>query len=162
MKKFLTPLWLTAALALSACGTAAGALDPQASAPSHCPVTQLEEDPRAIGPLYGSEDGLQVFITGEGVWSSLPGDAEGLGQKVFWKYPGYNVTEDYTPALTVTGEQLDGDGYFFEPGPATNAFAADLLGDAILSGVRIPHAGCWQLTGEYRGSQLSFVVWVGD
>jgi hypothetical protein len=36
------------------------------------------------------------------------------------------------------------------------------MGDAILTGIEIPQEGCWELTGEYQGSHLSFVVWVSD
>jgi hypothetical protein len=106
--------------------------------------------------LFGPPDGLQVFISNGGIWS-------GLGEKVFWKYPGYSETEEPRPDLRVTGEQLGANATFIQEGPATNAFGnPDLLGSAILTGVEIPQAGCWQLTGQYRDSQLSFVVWVGD
>jgi hypothetical protein len=124
-----------------------------------CPVT--EPDKPKTG-LYGPEDGLRVFIS-EGGWGDLPQDEQGYSNKVFWKYPGYSATEDPMPNLKVSGKQLGGTSSFVEEGPATNAFGnPDLLGDAILSGVSIPLPGCWQLTGEYGDSQLSFVVWVGD
>lgn len=42
---------------------------------------------------------------------------------------------------------------------ATNAFASD-IGSAMLVGVGIPAAGCWQITGRIKGAELSFVVWV--
>jgi len=129
------------------------------SNPADCPVT-TPDDPET--DLYGPEGGLRVFIN-EGGWVDLPQDEHGYFNKVFWKYPGYSVTEDPRPDLKVSGKQLDGTATFIEKGPATNAFGnPDLLGDAILTGVSIPKPGCWQLTGEYRESQLTFVVWVGD
>src|SRR6266540_3454085 len=42
---------------------------------------------------------------------------------------------------------------------ATNAFAEDIQ-SAILVGVDFPTLGCWEITGEYAGTKLSFVVWV--
>jgi hypothetical protein len=128
-----------------------------------CPVTQLPEDPLAIGPLYGHEEGLQVFLANNGLWWGLPpGENGGYFQKVFWKFPGYVASIDQTPNLTVSGRQLEGNGAFVNEGPATNASAIELYGDAILSSAEVPTLGCWELTGEYRGSRLSFVVWVGE
>lgn len=121
-----------------------------------CPVTKAAYSETG---LYGPEDGLQVFIL-EGGW---PQGGHGYSNKVFWKYPGYSVTEEPQPDIKVGGKQLGGTATFVEKGPATHAFGnPDLLGSAILSGVTIPHRGCWQLTGAFRGSQLAFVVWVGN
>ena len=30
----------------------------------------------------------------------------------------------------------------------------------MLTGVYVPAPGCWEITGEYHGNKLSFVVWV--
>lgn len=141
---------------LVACGSANAVSDP-----ADCPIT-APSDPET--DLYGPMDGLQVFITNGGIWNDLPsGQYGGFVQKVFWKYPGYSATEDPRPDLKVSGKQLGGTATFVEKGPATNAFGnPDLLGSAILTGIVVPRAGCWQITGEYRGSQLTFVAWVGD
>jgi hypothetical protein len=32
----------------------------------------------------------------------------------------------------------------------------------MLVGVYVPTPGCWEITGEYRGEKLSFVVWVKE
>jgi hypothetical protein len=42
---------------------------------------------------------------------------------------------------------------------ATNAFAHDIQ-SAMLVGVDVPTAGCWEITGRYGGHELSFTVWV--
>jgi len=42
---------------------------------------------------------------------------------------------------------------------ATNAYAGD-IGSAMLVGVDFPTLGCWKITGQYKNSELSFVVWV--
>jgi len=41
------------------------------------------------------------------------------------------------------------------PGPGPNAEPGTML-----AGVYVPTLGCWEITGEYRGEKLSFVVWV--
>ena len=30
----------------------------------------------------------------------------------------------------------------------------------MLSGVYVPIPGCWEISGDYKGQKLSFVVWV--
>jgi hypothetical protein len=30
----------------------------------------------------------------------------------------------------------------------------------MLVGAYVPTSGCWEITGEYKGEKLSFVVWV--
>jgi hypothetical protein len=33
----------------------------------------------------------------------------------------------------------------------------------MLVGVEIPTPGCWKISGQYRGAEVSYVVWVpGD
>jgi hypothetical protein len=128
-----------------------------------CPVTQSGEQSDFIGALYGDEDGLRVYLNNNGVWRQLPiGEKGGYNQKIFWKFPGYVAMNDPMPDLAVMGRQLNGNGSFVSEGPATNATSSETNGDAILSGVEIPTYGCWELTGEYEGSKLSFVVWVGE
>jgi hypothetical protein len=31
---------------------------------------------------------------------------------------------------------------------------------AMMTGVDFPSLGCWKITGKYKKSELSFVVWV--
>ena len=65
------------------------------------------------------------------------------------------------PAISVEGRRLDGPAVTFRAGdPGTNAGFDGA--DAMLVGVDVPTSGCWQLTGRYRGAQLSYVVWIAD
>jgi hypothetical protein len=34
------------------------------------------------------------------------------------------------------------------------------MGAFMLTGIELPAAGCWEITGHYHGSSLRFVVWV--
>jgi hypothetical protein len=95
-------------------------------------------------------------------WHDLPVDADGYGQKTFWWSADWPVWDELEPAIRVTGRRLDGNAppltAFF---PGTNA-SAD-FGTAMLVGVDVPTAGCWELTARYRAASLSVVVWVaGD
>ncbi len=44
---------------------------------------------------------------------------------------------------------------------ATNASAAD-IGKAMMVGVVFPTTGCWQITGRYKGAELTFIIWVNE
>jgi hypothetical protein len=32
----------------------------------------------------------------------------------------------------------------------------------MVTGVNFPTLGCWEVTGDYHGDNLTFVVWVGQ
>jgi hypothetical protein len=64
-----------------------------------------------------------------------------------------------TCILVMTGQRLDGKAPLVKVLKATNASAAD-IGDAMLVSVDFPTLGCWQITGKYKGAELSFVVWL--
>jgi len=38
------------------------------------------------------------------------------------------------------------------------------LGDhaSMMSGIFIPTVACWQITGDYKGDKLTFVIWVAQ
>jgi hypothetical protein len=135
-----------------------------------CPVTrppdQLFRPPapyQRYGPSpdsfwYGAES-LWTAVPKTGVWSGLPHNPEGFTQKVFWWREGYVWTEEPEPRLVVSGRRLDATAAPLNVSRATNAFAEDIQ-SAMLVGVDFPTLGCWEITGEYAGTKLSFVVWV--
>ena len=137
--------------------------------PADCPLTILQ-DPLFTPPSpysdlgfegefwYGSNS-LWTAVPKNGVWFGLPHNPEGYTQKVFWWREGYIWTEEPEPALTVSGERLDAAAPPLNASKATNAYASD-IGSAMLVGVGFPTPGCWKVTGQYKTSELSFVVWV--
>lgn len=106
---------------------------------------------------YGS-DALWTMLLMDGVWWGLPRDDNGYVQKVVWWSDTFDAESEPNPAIIVTGERLDGDGTFITD-DATHYFIGN-LGEFMLVGVAIPSPGCWQITGQYRENELSFVVWV--
>jgi hypothetical protein len=76
-----------------------------------------------------------------------------------WWSDLYILKDELQPALVVSGRRLDGDSPPLKFDGATNAYADD-IGDAMLTGVDFPTLGCWEITGQYRKSELKFVVWV--
>ena len=136
--------------------------------PGACPVT-VEPNPPFIAPTpypaaapysafwYGQRM-LWTSLPADGRWHALPRHADGLRQKVFWWYPGFDGGKEPVPDLQVTGRQLDGPGVFVNRRRATNAHHPDFGGWTILTGIDIPNPGCWELTGRYREQTVSFVV----
>jgi hypothetical protein len=128
--------------------------------PATVPTKQLFVPPSPYpnvapyGGFWFGSDKLWLSLHPDGKWQQLL-----HGDKMFWWSNGYEGTTEPTPALKLTGRQLDGEATFSST-DATNALHEDFGGWTILTGVRVPSAGCWEITGEYGGDKLTFVVQV--
>lgn len=105
----------------------------------------------------GTED-LWAMPFADGLWHGLA-TPRGVRDKVFWWSRNWDWRTDHKPELTVTALRLDGPAPALRVSPATNAHAADIH-HAMLVALDIPTPGCWEITGEYKGRRLSYVVWV--
>lgn len=142
-----------------------------ANPPADCPVTTLDKNTPFKAPEPYSPDapwdgqfwhGTEHFWTAlptNGVWADLPNNPEGYTQKIFWWSDLFVLKDELEPALEVTGRRLDAEAPPLKAYGATNASASD-IGDAMLTGVDFPTLGCWEITGQYKKSGLTFVVWV--
>jgi hypothetical protein len=147
--------------------TAAPAL---ADVPEKCPVTIPERlfTPPAPYPPDPVHDDAVWYGTPE-LWTAInpkdPVRSESWlrGEKTFWwseNFPGGAM--EGSPNITVTAGHLDGSAPVVKSGgPGTNGFHPD-MGDFMLVGVELPAPGCWELTAEYKGASLSYVMWVPD
>jgi hypothetical protein len=138
--------------------------------PRDCPVTipvkSAFEAPDPYSPSatwegiswFGS-DHLWTALHNDGVWAGLPLNSDGYTQKIMWWSSLYNLPAEPEPALVVTGRRLDGDAPALRFYGATNAMADD-IGEAMLTGVEFPTLGCWEITGQYKKTGLTFVVWI--
>ncbi len=135
-----------------------------ALAPASCPVTRPPNPPfvppspfpPTAPPLYqgfwfGTE-ALWTMPRTDGIW-------RGLAWKVFWWRRGYDYQSDPRPDLIVTGRRLDAPAPPFTVSGATNGNRSD-IGSFMLVGVDVPTPGCWEITGQGAGANLSFVMWV--
>jgi len=145
----------------------------QFAPPASCPVTVPPAN-QFIPPAPYEPGGDNAFLIGtEKLWTVLrksgtwgwrphkPGheqEVQPLTDKIFWVSVDYNWKTEPDPELKVTGKRLDGDAPPLLVTPARNAFPGPA--PAMVIGVYVPTPGCWQITGEYKGQQLSFVVWV--
>lgn len=141
--------------------------------PDTCPVTRPPAEPfippEPYSPAYpydgyvwyGTPD-LWTDLPVDGVWSRLPyTEGKGYTQKIVFWNESYDWQTEQQPEFTLTGQRLDGDASSFQTDHATNGYHPD-VGAFILTGVEIPTLGCWELTGRYKGTELTFVVWVGS
>ena len=138
-----------------------------AQAPASCPVTVAPDSEFTPPAPYPSRPYPGRFWYGTpALWTSLKANgtvwsAPRRGDKVFWWQMGYNGRFEQQPELTVTARRLDGDAQpLLINRRATNAHHKDFGGWTMLTGVALPTAGCWEVTGQYGGATLTFVVWV--
>jgi LysM repeat protein len=141
--------------------------------PPVCPVTSPSDtafippapynanppnDDRLAQFWYGTA-ALWTLLWDEGVWHGLPYDGNSYTQKITWFREGFDWLAEPDPPLTITGTRLDVPGDTLPVAGGNGSYAGD-LGSFIMSGVGVPSAGCWQITGNYGEHSLSFVVWV--
>jgi len=147
---------------------------PRSGVPASCPVTTPPAHP--FTPPAWSEPGDDSFWLGSeklwtegsksGVWEwepHKPGhehEAQPLTVKISWGSVDYYWRKEPRPNLTLTGRRLDGEAPPLLLMPMTNIVGTNARHGFMLSGVYVPTPGCWEITGEYRGQKLSFVVWV--
>jgi hypothetical protein len=130
-----------------------------------CPVTKLPSQPFVPPSPYPVELGAGQFWFGtKKVWTNLPieGTWKGLRQKIFWWHEGYDWRGENPPQLTVTGRRLDGKVPLLEPVHANAGWTNDVNHPFMVVAFDVPTFGCWEITGDYKGDRLTFVVWVGS
>jgi len=142
----------------------------EAMPPASCPITKRPVPafvpparfpataPGSPGSFWYGRDELWTVVHNDGLWGGVRDASGGYGNKSFWWSAAYTVDEEPQPALLVLARRLDG-SETAQSGEATNAAASD-IGSAMLTGLTVPTSGCWQITGSYRGHELSYVVWV--
>jgi hypothetical protein len=153
-------------------GPATSPVDGPPIAAGGCAVTRPEPALAAPSPYPASppDERYAWFGTPE-LWTMLDLDGEvvdaantafPVGVKVFWWSSNWaGMREDQEPALSVVATRLDGPGTVTAD-HATNASAASLGGEAMLTGIEFPTPGCWQLTAQYGDAALSYIAWITD
>jgi hypothetical protein len=158
--------------------TATAAADPTTAKAgpgrASCPVTRPPQPPfvppkpylATPPPLYGGfwygSHELWTLLQADGTWE-MPRDEHGLSDKSFWWRAGFDPQGEPTPKLTLTARRLDAPGpeIAASSGQATHGWRGDAdIGAFMLTGIELPAAGCWEITGHYGATELSFVAWV--
>jgi hypothetical protein len=108
------------------------------------------------GFWYGTE-ALWVQLPIDGRWGHLPFNDGSYAQKIFWFRRYFDWRNELQPDIVVRSKRLDVDGPTFTLERATHAILSGKTA-AILTGAVLPTVGCWQISGQYRGKTLTFVV----
>lgn len=144
----------------------ASALGPMlghASDATTCPTTMATVPSHEFrGPVdaspgtrwYGS-DALAVMLPTDGIWPTTKA-GNLIAVKLFWWSEG--LEPGMENALHVELTDLAKPDEHPKTLAATNAKAKSLGGWAMLTGIDLPHAGCWRISGSYHGEELSFVI----
>jgi hypothetical protein len=101
-----------------------------------------------------------------GIWKGLPHYEEkdpAFRNKLFWWHEGYDWRTETPPNLTVTGRRVDAQAPPLTTDEhANNGWTNDSQHPFMVAGIFIPTLGCWQITGDYKGDRLTFVVFVTE
>jgi hypothetical protein len=153
-------LWIAAILLpLAALGQTSVCLTTFAPSPPFVPPAPYDLKHVPFGMFAYGTDELWTNVGVDGVWR-LTHNADKSGGSVtkvlFWT-KDFNWRQELKPELTVTARRMDGDS------PAVvvkDAHAVFITGNtpAMMTGIRIPTAGCWEVTGSYRSLSVTFTV----
>jgi hypothetical protein len=142
---------------------------PMRSYPPSCPVTQRQAKPFVPPSPYPFQLPENSFWLGsEKLWTNLrepliwraQSGSDRLTAKVFWYRVGYDWRSEPIPKLKVTGKRLDSPAAPLVFPPTNAILGSHPYNAAMLTGVTIPSPGCWQISADYEGDTLAFVVWV--
>jgi hypothetical protein len=145
-----------------------------AGVPESCPVTlpgdnpftpasETPEDPPDVYDVvwYGTPD-LWTMIDSQGEINSkrwLQGD------RTFWWSENYSPGD--TAEITVSAEHLSGSAPTVmesaQTGRGFDPFMLEPTHESVtVVGVVLPEPGCWELTADYKGIAIGYVVWFGN
>jgi hypothetical protein len=143
--------------------------------PATCPVTRPPNPPFVPPPPYPATAGPGAFWFGtQKLWTVLPTSGEWRGlrgynptdlsyrQKLFWWRQGYDWRAEPQPPLIVTGRQLDASEPPLTASRASNGYREQDTKSFMIVAGDFPTLGCWEVTGDYKGDKLSYVVWVAQ
>jgi hypothetical protein len=111
-------------------------------------------------PMDGTWKGLPLWSAAEQAENeddSYRPTASAFRNKLVWWHEGYDWRTD--DPLTVTGRRLDAPAPPLR-GRANNGWTDDSHHPFMVAGIFIPTLGCWQITGDYKGERLTYVVLV--
>ncbi len=141
--------------------------------PKACPISKPPVRPFETPSPYPAKTSPDRFWFGTvKLWTSLPADGTWRGlphytpsdptfrQKLFFWREGYNRHTESSPHLIVTGRRLDASAPPLAADEANAGWQDDKEHPFMVTGVNFPSLGCWEVTGDYHGDKLTFVVWL--
>jgi len=161
-------LLLCAVVMSSSAGLAAGAgADKQP--PAACVITR-PPNPPFVPPLrnlsnmlrsdqvwYGTES-LWTYLDVSGRWGNIDESKGGYSTKLIYWRRGFDWRKEPEPELIVTARRLDRKTPIVTVEHANAVFVTGPLPAAMMTGLDIPTAGCWEIKAQYHDQTLSFTV----
>jgi len=138
--------------------------------PEACTVTKPLAQPFVPPPPYWTEhnpdqfwygtESLWTLLSVQGTWHLRNNVLEGKGgvrnKLIYWQR-GFDWRREPEPKLIVIAKRLDSEAPSVAA-DAAHAVFVDTERAAMMTGIDIPSIGCWELTAQYGGQTLSFVV----
>lgn len=106
----------------------------------------------------------QGWIGTPDLWTALPYSGTHVQRKSAWwseEFPGGSVEEQPPIEVTWTWLGVEDRPPIVVPSPGTNAHSAD-TGWFMVNGIDPDEPGCWEVTAQYKGSELSYVYWSSE
>jgi hypothetical protein len=141
-----------------------------------CAVTQEPRPAFIPPPPYGRHFAPPDFLLGSpSLWTIIHHDTWHLGVNDGRKLPywrqGFDSRKERDPRLSVVARRLDGPAPLIWADSASSAQADDTPdGMAMVTGLDVPTAGCWEISAHYgwsdaashqwREQTLAYTVWV--
>lgn len=127
-------------------------------------VTTLPAEPDWVPPdgwpASPSDPASRWFGTPD-LWTSLPVDGLFVERKSIWWSQHYmDSGVNPNPDINVRMTQLDGDGVVFSEGGTNGTTRTDGLFMIAHAPLEPPSPGCWQISAEFEGHTLTYVVHV--
>ena len=127
--------------------------------PQFVPPAPYDSVRQADGMFWYGTAELWTDLGIEGVWHLTNNSDIGGGyvtKLIFWT-KGFDWRKEAQPELIVTARRTDGDSPSVAVAHANAVFVTGKT-PALMTGIRIPAAGCWEVTAYYRSRTLSFTV----
>lgn len=130
-----------------------------AVAAADCPVTAGSDGAYvkgwpAVDRWFGSRY-LALMLPENGIWATTkPGHR--ISIKLFWYVEGYEPGRENGFSATI--KRLDDGENDAVISSATNAGGPNLGAWTVLTGIDFPSEGCWEISAEFEGASLTFVV----
>lgn len=106
---------------------------------------------------YGSVD-LWTALDPDGeVVAETEARGEFIRRYFLWSVHQEPARDEPTPAVVLTAERVDGEGPTVHSTEATHGFIGSNL--FMITGLVLPRPGCWKVTAEYRGHDLTWTIW---
>ena len=129
------------------------------SSPPFVPPAPYDALSLSVERFWYGTDALWTKLVADGVWH-LTNNADkhnGYVDKLIFWTKGFDWRKEHEPELIVTAQRVDGEAPSVAVAHANAVFVSGNT-PAMMIGIRIPTAGCWEVTGYYGGHRLIFTV----